>query len=183
MTPVTMFGRGLALAVGLLALGASSAQGQVNCSVNNQATCQAGGTATTAITITIATVARLTSPSSTISLPVPDINQFDAGFGTPVAVALSVRANTSWSLSIRGGAALWTGTPASAWQNKPVGELQWATTVGGPFTNMTTSLVPLASGPATATAAPPLFMRGRFQWINDRPGNYTMAVQVVLTAP
>jgi hypothetical protein len=183
MIKLASVGRSLALALGLVSLASSAAEGQVNCTVNNAATCTAGGAATTAITITISTVARLTSLSSSITLPVPDINQFDAGFGTPVAVALSVRANTTWSLSIRGGAALWTATPGTAWQNKPVGDLQWATSVGGPFTNMTTTLVPLASGTATAGSAPPLFMRGRFQWINDRPGNYTMAVQVVLTAP
>jgi hypothetical protein len=176
---------GLALAAAFAAVGAAAASvgAQANCTVNNQATCTAGGTGTTAITITISTVARLTSPSGSLTLPTPDINQFNAGFGTPLSVALSVRANTTWALSIRGSSNLWTAAPASAWQAKPVGDLQWATNIAGPYTNMTTVLAPLANGAATAAAAPPLFLRGRFAWAQDTPGNYSIGVQVVLTAP
>ncbi len=175
------------LLVGLAAAAVLAApragQAQVNCTLNNIATCTAGGTAATAITITISTVARLQAPSGSLILPTPDANQFDAGFGSPLSVALNVRANTSWTLAIRGTAALWTAAPGSAWQNKPVGDLQWATNVGGPYTNMTTVLAPLAAGAATASAAPPLFLRGRFAWASDVPGNYSLGVQVVLTAP
>lgn len=173
----------LAWLLGWVVLAAAPLQAQVNCTVNNQATCTAGGAASTAITITISRVARLLSPSGTLTLPQPNVAQFETGSGTPLSVALNVRANSSWALTIRGGATQWTASPGSAWQTKPVGDLQWSTSVSGPFTNMTTSLVPLASGSATASTSPPLFLRGRFAWANDRPGNYSIPVQIVLTSP
>ncbi|HRN53512.1 MAG TPA: hypothetical protein PK788_08440 [Gemmatimonadaceae bacterium] len=168
----------LGLAVAL----AAPARAQVNCTVNNQNSCTAGG-ANTAINITISRVARLTSPSGTLTLPQPNVNQFDAGFGNPLNVTLNVRANGNWALAIRAGQNTWTATPGTARQDKPVGDLQWSTSGSGPFTNMSTSLVSLASGGATASASPPLFLRARFAWASDRPGNYSIPVQIVLTTP
>lgn len=176
-------GRSFVALCGALALAAVPARAQVNCTLNNVSTCTAGGTAATAITITISTVARLTSPTGTLTLPQPNVTQFEAGTGSPLSVALNVRANTSWALTIRAGATTWTGSPASAWQSKPVGDLEWATSSGGPYTSMTTTPVALANGSATASAAPPLFLRGRFNWVQDRPGNYSIPVQVILTSP
>lgn len=179
----TRLGRSFVAWLGALALAAAPAQAQVNCTLNNINTCQAGGTAATAITITISTVARLTSPSGSLTLPQPSVTQFEAGVGNPLAVSLNVRANTSWALTIRSSATTWTGSPASAWQAKPVGDLEWATSGAGPFTAMTTTPVALANGSATASASPPLFLRGRFNWTQDRPGNYSIPVQVILTSP
>jgi hypothetical protein len=175
--------RAVASLVVAVALAAVPARAQVNCTLNNISTCTAGGTAATAITITISTVARLTSPTGTLTLPQPNVTQFEAGVGNPLSVALNVRANTSWALTIRAGSATWTGSPASAWQTKPVGDLEWATTSGGPYTAMTTTPVALANGSASASAAPPLFLRGRFNWAQDRPGNYSIPVQIILTSP
>lgn len=166
-----------------LAAAAVPAMAQVNCTLNNVNTCTAGGNASTAITITISTVARLTSPTGSLTLPQPNVTQFEAGAGSPLAVSLNVRANTSWALTIRAGASTWTGSPASAWQTKPVGDLEWATASGGPYTAMTTTPVALANGSATASAAPPLYLRGRFNWVQDKPGNYSIPVQIILTSP
>lgn len=175
--------RAVATALCCAALAAGPVEGQGNCLVNNVASCTVGGTATTGITVVISTVARLTSLTGTLTLPQPNVTQFEAGAGTPLAVALSVRANTSWVLSIRGTAATWTATPASAWQSKPLADLEWATSAAGPFVAMTTVPVSVTSGSATASASPPLFLRGRFAWAQDVPGNYSMPVQVILTAP
>lgn len=166
-----------------LLLAAAPLAGQGTCEVNNQASCAFGNDAAHAISVTITVAARLTAASTTVVLPVPGVTSFDAGFGTPAAVGLQVRANTSWAVTILAVDPLWAGTPGSARQDKPASDLQFGLSPVGPFTDFTTLAQALTSGAATGTAAPTLYLRAKYAWASDAAGSYTLPIQLVLTAP
>lgn len=175
---------GLALALGALwATPAARAAAQGSCDVNNQASCLAGGDATHAITVTVTVAARLTVGSFTVALPGPAVASFDAGFGTAVSVPLSVWANTSWVVAVSSLDPLWTATPGSAWQSKPVTDLQWGLAAAGPFTDVTTTPVTVQTGSAVAAGSVPLHLRAKFSWLQDAPGAYELPLTVTITAP
>lgn len=171
------------LMVTLLLVAAGTANGQGVCTANNQASCTAGGDATHSITLTISTNARLTSPSSNVTLSTPNSADFAAGFGTAISVPLSILSNSSWMVSLRAGAPTWTASPGSAWQTKPAGDLQWGLTSGGTFTDFTTSPVSVQTGTATGTAVLNVWLRTRFLWTADTPGSYSLPIEVIVTAP
>lgn len=168
----------LVLLLGIAFVSARDAKAQF-CIVNNQDDCSVSGS----ITVRITRAARLVLPTTTLALPQADIPAFQSGFGAPQLVSVTVQSNSAWTMGINGGAALWTATPGTARQNKPVTDLQWGTAVGGPFTNLTTSLVTAASGAATANRVVTLYLRTRYTWALDRPGAYSLPVVVTLTAP
>ncbi len=182
------------LAAASLALGSSAAApgGSLRaqtptCEVNNQASCTAGGTAAFSINVTITTAALVTTPTSLISFPVPTSDDFALGSGPATGVTFAVRANTSWALAVSSSAGTWTGSPASARQNKPRSDLEWSTAAGGSYTGVTASPAAFASGGAMGTilAGVPqtLWLRVRWTWLQDTPGTYTIPVTVTLTAP
>ena len=95
-----------------------------------------------------------------------------------------MRANTPWSLTIRASAATWTGVGVDARANRPAADLQRATVVGGPYSDMTTLAFNLFSGaPATAGTNLTLFFRARYQWLLDTPGTYTLPLELTISAP
>lgn len=156
---------------------------QGNCNVNNQSTCQVGGTTAYGMRLTISTVVRLSLPSATIALGTATPADFTAGFGTPLLVPLSIRANTGWTVSISATSTLWSATPAAARQNKPAADLQWGTATTGPFTDLSGSPVAIRAGTATAAATIPLYVRSRYAWTLDKPGSYSLPLQLTITAP
>ena len=172
-----------ALLVGLLAAPVAGAEAQGNCNVNNRNSCQVGGTATYGMNLTISTVVRLQIPGSPIALGTATATDFAAGFGTPLSVPVNVRANRSWTVTLRGTSATWTGTGPRARLNKPVGDLQWGTAAGGPFTNLSTTAVTLGTGGATAGQPINLHLRTRYTWTLDGPGSYSLPLQLTITAP
>jgi hypothetical protein len=174
---------GLALVVGLGLATPARASAQGTCEVNNQATCTAGGDAAHAISVTISVATRLSVPLSTIAVPGPTSANFEVGFGTAVNVPLTVWANSPWAISLSAGAPQWTGTPGTARQNKPAADLQWGTTSAGPFTDATTTPVSIRGGAPVGGGVVPLFLRARFQWALDTPGNYEIPVRLTITAP
>ena len=109
--------------------------------------------------------------------------EFAAGFGTPALTPLLIRANRSWTVTLRSTAGTWTGTGPQARPNKPVGELQWGTAAGGPFANMSTTAVTIGTGAATAGTTVNLYLRSVYQWTLDRPGAYSLPLQLTITAP
>jgi hypothetical protein len=161
----------------------ASASAQGVCEANNQASCAVGGDATHAITVTISTVARLSSASSTITIPVPSTTSFANGFGTPVATVLALRSNTSYAVAISAASATWTGVPGSAWQTKPAGDLEWSLDPAGPFVSVTTTPVSVSTGSATGNGVLTVYLRSRFVWASDVPGSYSLPVRFTLTAP
>lgn len=176
--------RALALALAVaLAVAPSSARAQGNCDLGGQATCVVGGTNQYAMTVTISTVVRLSIPSTTVALGTATGTEFANGFGTPVLVPVSLRANRSWTLALRTTAATWTATGTGARANKPNSDLQWGTATAGPFTNLSTTNATVATGAATGTGAVNLYLRSRYQWTLDTPGSYSIPLQLTITAP
>ena len=156
---------------------------QGTCEVNNQASCAFGNAAGFAITVTVTAAVGLASSASSVALGTPDGNDFATGFGVGSPLGLTVRANQTWTLTIRSTQATWTAVGTEARLNRPVGDLQWGTLLAGPYTNTTTSAVTLSTGSASAGAAITLYLRGRYSWVLDGPGDYSLPLQLTLTAP
>jgi hypothetical protein len=163
----------------------SAASGQGSCQVNGFATCVAPVTAdaTNSITFTITSAARLSLASTVVNLPAPTDVNFNSGLSGIASLDYTMRANTAWALSISASSALWSASPASARQDKPVGDLQWATSAGGTYTDMTTTPVAVSSGTATAGAVLAVWFRMKLGWTLDTPGNYSIPVTLIITAP
>jgi hypothetical protein len=160
---------------------ASSAQG--SCEVNNQASCFFGNTATFGINLTVTAAVRLATSTTDVSLATPTGTSFEAGFGAGTLLGLNTRANTNWVVTVNATTALWSAVGPLARADRPAADLQWATVVGGPYTDMTTSPVTLASGGATGGTGLDLYLRARYAWILDTPGDYSLPVQLTITAP
>ena len=174
----------VAALVGLLTLAPARAQAQAaTCEVNNAATCTAGGLATFSINLTITTAAVVTTPNSIVNFPTATAADFTVGAGSVVSVPFVIRSNTSWALAISSPATTWTAAPASARQNKPRSDLEWSTAAAGTYAAVTGAPVTFTTGAATGTGAFNLWLRVRWAWTLDTPGNYTIPVTVTLTAP
>jgi hypothetical protein len=156
---------------------------QGNCNVNREGACQVGATAAYALNITIAPVVRLSLPNNAIALGTATPAEFTAGFGTPVEVPLSIRANTGWAISIAVLSPVWSAAPASAWQTKPVSDLGWGASPVGPFADMGGTPATVQSGGATGNTVIPLYLRARYGWATDSPGSYSLPLQITITAP
>ena len=172
-----------AFVAGLGGLTPRTAGAQGNCNVNKENACQVGGTATFGMTLTVSAIVRLTFPSSTIGLGTATAAEFAAGFSNAISIPVSLQANTGWAVSISGPVAVWSAIPPTARQNKPIGDLQWATSAGGPFTNLSGAPVSIRAGGATAITIFPLFLRSRYSFLLDVPGSYSLPVQFTVTAP
>lgn len=151
--------------------------------MNNRATCVVGGTATYGMNLTVTTVVRLQLPSAVVPLGTATATEFAAGFGTAALTPLVVRANRSWTVTLRSTAGTWTGTGPQARANKPVGDLQWGTAAGGPFTAMSTTGATVGTGTATAGTTVNLYLRSVYVWTLDTPGAYSLPLQLTITAP
>jgi hypothetical protein len=171
--------------IALLALAGSAAPlaAQGNCNVNREGACVVGATAAYALNVTITSVVRLSLLNSAIALGTATPAEFTAGFGTPVEVALSIRANSGWSISIAALSPVWSASPATAWQTKPVSDLSWGASPVGPFVDMSGAPATIQSGGATANTVIPLYLRARYGWANDSPGSYSLPLQITITAP
>lgn len=159
------------------------AQAQLTCTVNNVANCTVGGTATAAINVTIQQATRVTLASSTVTIPQPTDASYTAGFGSPGSVNFEVRSNAPWRVSISSSSTTWSFSPPSARSDKPRADLQWATAPGGPYTDLSAAITSIATGTATNSTVQTLYLRSKYDWTLDRPGTYSIAVQVTLTAP
>jgi len=167
----------------LLAVAAEAAAAQGTCTANNAVICTFGNTATLALTITVTAAVRLETTATSVTLATPSGTDFDNIFGAPTSLGIDVRSNRAWALSVRATTATWTASGIGARANRPVGDLQWATAPAGPYTDMTTTNLSLASGVPTAGALSTMYLRGRYAWNLDTPGSYSLSVQLTLTAP
>lgn len=176
---------GRALLVLLLsgALGrAAGAQGQ--CNERADGDCSVGGNSTFAAFITVTAAVRMSLSSSSVALDAPGGAEFEAGFGQTTGPVLTMRANRSWSVTVRAAQTTWTASAPPARANKPASDLEWGTASSGPFTGLTTSAVSLSVGPtATAGTVIPLYFRVRYAWTLDTPGTYSLPIQLTVTAP
>ena len=154
-----------------------------SCQVNGAATCIFGNTAGQAITLTITPTVRLATSTTGVALAAATASNFDAGFGAGTLMGVNVRSITTYTVSLRATTALWGAVGAGARPDRPAADLQWGTLLGGPYTDMTTSAVSLTSGVATGGTNTNLYLRGRYTWVLDSPGDYSLTVQLTLTAP
>ncbi len=180
MRPTRLTIIGLAAA---LLLPAAALEAQLTCTINNVANCTVGGTATAAINVTIQQATRVTLASSTVTIPQPTDASYNAGFGAPGSVTFEVRSNAAWRVSISSSSTTWSFSPPSARTDKPRTDLQWATAPGGPYTDLSAAITSIATGTATNSSVQTLYLRSKYNWTLDRPGTYSIAVQVTLTAP
>ena len=142
------------------------------------------GSVTTYATVTVPTIIRLTINDTSTSIAAPTETDFDNGFqDVGAAVTATVKSNKAWSLSIKGGAATWTGT-VGARVAKPVADLRWRTAGAAPGTALTTSNVSIASS-ASGTAGTATNVSYDIVWAyaSDTPGTYTIPVIFTAAAP
>lgn len=159
------------------------AEAQLTCTVSVAGACTVGGAASAAINITIQPATRVTMASSTVTIPQPTDASYTAGFGNPGSVAFEVRSNDVWAVSISSSSTTWSFSPPSARSDKPRADLQWSLAPAGPYTDVSATLTSFASGSATNSSIQTLYLRSKYDWALDRPGTYSIAVQVTLTAP
>ncbi len=140
---------------------------------------------TTYVTVTAPSVFKLTINDTSTAVVAPTETDFDNG-GQDVASAVTatVKSNRPYSLSIKGGAAVWTGT-GGARANKPVADLLWGT--GTPSTALTTTAALIGTASTTgndgSAAAATINYRIKWGYTDDTPGTYTIPVVYTLTSP
>ncbi|HEY1951166.1 MAG TPA: hypothetical protein VGG76_00040 [Gemmatimonadaceae bacterium] len=162
----------------------SPATGGAQCTASGApASCGVPGS----VSMTAPRVVRLQMSPGSTSLTAPTPADFDAGFNATTGPTLTISANSGWTLHIRAAAATWSATNTSpgapARTTKPAADLEWSTSVSGPFTTFTTSDATLVSGVATASTATTLYFQTLYAWTLDTPGNYSMSVVLTLTSP
>jgi hypothetical protein len=168
----------------LFVLVAGRSAGAQACTVN-------GGAGNCPISISVQMTApkvvRLTVSPASITLTAPSSTDFDNGYAATTGPAVTVNANTPWTVSMRAGAALWTATNTvpgvAARANKPASDLQWSTSAGGSFTGFTTTNTTLSSGTRTNANLTTLYYRTLYSWTADTPGDYSLAVILTVVAP
>lgn len=173
---------GAILVAGLLGASAPVAA-QGSCQVQGWASCTLGGDATHSISVTITSVAAMQLAGGTISLPTPDHLAYQAGFSGTGSVSYSIKANDPWTITISGASSFWTATPPSARQDKPISDLQFATAPAGPWVDLATGQVTLASGAASAGTVLSLYLRSKLSYAADNVGDYSVQVNLTITAP
>jgi hypothetical protein len=168
-----------------VAFGASPARAQGSCFVNNQASCSVPATpdATHAINLTVTAATRLSVATTSIALPAVTAVQFDTLYGPSVGTGLIIRSNTNWSVTIQASSLTWTGVGPLARTDRPATDLQWSLASASGFSDVSTSPVALTNGAATGGESVTMFLRGRFTWLLDTPGSYTLPIQLTITAP
>ncbi|WKW11962.1 hypothetical protein Strain138_001233 [Pseudogemmatithrix spongiicola] len=169
--------------VALLLVAALRPLAAQTCTATNVANCTVTGNATRSVTVGVGYVARLILSTSTVTIPTPDIAQFDASVTGNGSFSFIVRANTPWQVSIRSTATTWTAAPLSARQTKPAGDLQWSLSAVSGFTNMTTSFAAVSSGTATAGSSVTVYLRAALAWTLETAGTYSLPLEVTVTSP
>jgi hypothetical protein len=171
----------IALAAGL-ALVATTAQAQTVSTTANP------GSVTSYATVTVPTLLKLTIDDTSSTIPAPTATDFDNGFSDAgTLVNATVKSNKAWTLSIKGGAATWTGTGGAS-ATKAVGDLHWSTSGPGAGTALTTSNATLASGASGTTGGASgqsfaIDYRILWSYSSDTPGTYTIPVIFTAAAP
>ncbi|HEX6557829.1 MAG TPA: hypothetical protein VF021_00160 [Longimicrobiales bacterium] len=169
--------------IGLLLI-AAPLRAQTSCSSNPGPCSTAPGTVRITITIAPAFALSISPATSTLAAPTPAM--YDAGFAITNGPTATIRSNAPWTLAISASSATWNATNTGtepARTNKPASDLQWATSVAGPFTATTTTPASITSGSATAGSAVALYYRTLYSWGLDTPGSYSLQVVFTITAP
>lgn len=145
-------------------------------------------TQNTNASLTVQAVARMTV-SSFAGLGNPTVADYEVGYRDAAGPTITVKANVPWTITIRGTTSTWQSSddPMSdeaARVDKPVGDLQAAVTVGGPFTSLVSSVggVTLTTGSPTNESVINTFFRSLWDFGLDTPGSYTLTVTFTIVA-
>ncbi len=176
-------------AVTVIALAATSVARAQSCSNAgpSTATCSVVATATA----TVADVVSMNIGTTSLALSgVDSAPQFNgSGIYQPANNGLhtiTVRANRSWTLSVKADAANWTDTPAgtAGSYSKPAGDLAWAIGASpSSYTPMTTSNATVSTGSATNSQAVAMNYQTTYDITKDLPGTYTLGLTFTISAP
>lgn len=143
-------------------------------------------TLSTTVSVTVPTILRLSLDDTTTAIPAPTEANFDAGSqDVASAITANVKANRGYTLNIRGGAALWTGSGGAS-ATKSVGDLRWRTGGAAPGAAMTTSDAAVATTVAGTTGLGTdyaITYNIAWSYASDTPGTYTLPVVFTATAP
>ncbi len=176
------------LAVAVLALRASRAEGQRTCTGTRPGSCSPTALSVqyailNGVLLTVDTNNGVTA--DTVQLATPTDADYAAGLSSMTGPTITVKANKAWTIAVRGNAATWTGvqtapgvTPRA---NKPVADLLWST--GGAYTPLTTTDATVGSGTATAGTTITTSLQVLWSWTLDVPARYTLGLTYTLTAP
>ena len=145
---------------------------------------------TPSASLTIPKVVRLSAASSSITLATPDFatDSLNGQLTTTTFGGISVRANHAWTLNLSSSAASWTYTPAlgATGGSRDLADLEFQANCGGGWTALSGTAAPIATGGLTNGATAGVCLRTAFPndyaSIKNRPGTYTLALQLTLSA-
>lgn len=166
----------------LASLAGQRAAAQTSCTFSNTVPCSF----TPNVSLTPASVLRLTLSATSTTFSTPVEVDYTAGFVAAAGPTATAKANRAYSVTVDATTAVWVYTPAGglADPSKPASDLKWATTVGGAFThNVGTSATLLSGAGGTAGTTQAIFFRASLSYTVDRPGTYSLTVRYTLSAP
>ncbi|HWA40075.1 MAG TPA: hypothetical protein VG712_00590 [Gemmatimonadales bacterium] len=153
-----------------------------NCNTpNGQANASCSVNISSSLTIPLLFRLTIDDTSSTITPPTPA--DYDAGSAVTAGPNVTIKTNGNWTLLVRATTATWTASGVGARANKPVGDLRWGTSPGGPFTAMTTANVSIATGTRGAANLRTMYYQVIWSWPLDTPGTYRLTVVYTATSP
>jgi hypothetical protein len=171
----------MAFCATVLCAGAAQAQATCGNTLVANATCTP---AATNVTTTLNRIVYMSISPASAALTAPtDVDFTGSGTTTKTDLAahvITVRANSSWNLSIQGAA--WTGTGNNS---KAIGDLTWSINGNaGPFTPVTNAAVNIVTaGTPTGSTITTIAYKTTWALATDSPGTYSMALTFTLTAP
>jgi hypothetical protein len=146
--------------------------------------CTTSGCAVTdKVSLKVNPLVRLSLSQTTTALNSPDTTAYDAGSSTTAGPTVSVKANRSWSLTVKAGAATFTPALGASGYNKPAGDLGVKIAGGSTVAGLSTTAASLASGTSGGVFSGAVTYTTKFDWTKDIPDDYTMDVVYTITAP
>jgi hypothetical protein len=142
-----------------------------------------GCSVTDKVTLKVNTLVRLSLSQVATALNTPDTTAYDAGSSATTGPTVSVKANRSWTLSVKAGAATFTPALGATGYAKPAGDLGVKIAGGSTVAGLSTTAVSLASGTAGGVFTGAVTYTTKFDWTKDIPDDYTMDVVYTITAP
>lgn len=170
----------LLLGTGLGAWGEAAAQ--TSCTFTNAVPCSF----TLNVSLTPSNVLRLTLSTTSTTFATPAEADYTTGYIAANGPTATAKANRAYHVAVDATAATWTYTPVGGLPDpqKPASDLNWATTVGGPFSNNVSTSATLFSGASgTSGTVQAIFFRANLSYVVDRPGTYALTVRYTLSAP
>jgi len=142
-----------------------------------------GCSVTDKVTLKVNPVVRLSLSQVATALNSPDTTAYDAGSSNTAGPTVSVKANRSWTLTVKSGAATFTPALGASGYSKPAGDLGLKIAGGSTVAALSTTAATLASGTSGGVFTGGVTYTTKFDWTKDIPDDYTMDVVYTITAP